>query len=40
MAREGLIPAFKVASDYSFKRDEIEKWMTDQRTGQRGANLA
>ena len=29
LARHGLIPAFRIGSDYRFGRDEIEKWMTD-----------
>jgi excisionase family DNA binding protein len=31
LVRKGLIPAFKIGTDYRFYRDEIEKWMTDRQ---------
>ena len=30
LAKEGMIPAFKVASFWRFKRDLIEKWAVDE----------
>jgi PTS system nitrogen regulatory IIA component len=27
--RKGEIPAFKVGTDYRFKRDEIDKWIAE-----------
>jgi excisionase family DNA binding protein len=31
LVRNGRIPFFKIGSDYRFRRDEIEKWMTDRQ---------
>ena len=31
LARNGRIPFFKIGSEYRFRRDKIEKWMTDRR---------
>ena len=33
LARDGMIPAFRIGRDYRFDRDVIDKWMTD-RTSQ------
>ncbi len=36
LIRRGEIPAFKVGSDYRFRRDAIEKWVAEkQRTQER-----
>jgi excisionase family DNA binding protein len=29
MAQKGEIPVFRVGTDYRFRRDEIDKWITE-----------
>ena len=30
LVKEGSIPGFRVGSDWRFRRDAIERWMTEQ----------
>jgi excisionase family DNA binding protein len=33
LVRRGSIPGFRVGSDWRFRRDVIERWMTEQSMG-------
>ena len=33
LVRQGSIPGFRVGSDWRFRRDLIERWMTEQSMG-------
>ena len=33
LIRAGRIPAFRIGSDWRFRRDVIERWMTEQAMG-------
>ena len=33
LVRQGKIPSFRIGSDWRFRRDVIERWMTEQSTG-------
>jgi excisionase family DNA binding protein len=38
LLRERSIPGFRVGSDWRFRRDVIERWMTEQSTGSQQAS--
>ena len=33
LARQGKIPSFRIGSEWRFRRDVIERWMTEQSMG-------
>ena len=33
LVRQGKIPSFRIGSDWRFRRDVIERWMTEQSMG-------
>jgi excisionase family DNA binding protein len=33
LAREGSIPAFRIGTDWRFRRDLIERWMAEKSMG-------
>jgi len=35
LTKKGKIPSFRVGSDWRFRRDEIERWITGQTIGAR-----
>jgi excisionase family DNA binding protein len=37
LARQNKIPRFRVGSDWRFRRDALERWMTEQTTRPRAA---